>query len=66
MTVLSFDKDGVEVVYEGSEFRLERDFVEEAIGKSYPDITDHEVLKIIEKNPSFNGPARRIGDILRK
>ncbi|WP_338727950.1 DUF5800 family protein [Haladaptatus sp. DJG-WS-42] len=65
MTVLSFDKQGVDVVYEGSEFRLEREFVEEAIGKSYPDITDHEVLKIIEKKPSLSGPARRIEDILR-
>ncbi|MEF8856319.1 MAG: DUF5800 family protein, partial [Haloplanus sp.] len=25
MTVLSFDDDGVDVVYEGTEFRMERD-----------------------------------------
>lgn len=63
MTVLSFDDDGVDVVYEGTEFRLERALVEEAIGKSYPDITDHEVLKIVEPNPSLSGEPRRIADI---
>ena len=64
MTVLSFDDDGVDVVYEGTEFRLERDLVEEAIGKPYPDITDHEVLKIVEESPSLTGEPKRIRDIL--
>lgn len=63
MTVLSFDEQGVDVVYEGTEFRLERALVEEAIGKTYPEITDHEVLKIVEPNPSLSGEPRRIGDI---
>ncbi|KTG30831.1 DUF5800 family protein [Haloferax profundi] len=64
MTILSFDDDGVDVVYEGTEFRLEKELIEEAIGKSYPDVTDHEVLKIVEKNPSLGGEPRRVRDIL--
>ncbi|AFK19376.1 hypothetical protein E6P09_11375 [Haloferax mediterranei ATCC 33500] len=64
MTILSFDEDGVDVVYEGTEFRLEKELIEEAIGKSYPDVTDHEVLKIVEKNPSLGGEPRRVRDIL--
>ena len=65
MTALSFDETGVDVVYEGTEFRLEKSLIEEAVQKSYPDVTDHEVLKIVEKNPSFSGEPRRIADILR-
>jgi hypothetical protein len=65
MTVLSFDEQGVDVVYEGVEFRLEQQLIEDAIQKPYPDITDHEVLKIVEENPSLNGEPRRIGDIVR-
>ena len=65
MTVLSFDENGVDVVYEGTEFRLEKALIEEAGGKSYPDVTDHEVLKMVEKDPSLGGEPRRIGDIVR-
>jgi hypothetical protein len=65
MTVLSFDEQGVDVVYEGVEFRLEQQLIEDAIQKPYPAITDHEVLKIIEENPSFSGEPRRIGDIVK-
>lgn len=65
MTVLSFDEQGVDVVYEGTEFRLERQLIEDAIDKSYPAITDHEVLKIIEESPELNGEPRRIEDIVR-
>ena len=64
MTVLSFDERGVDVVYEGTEFRLEKELIEEATRKSYPDVTDHEVLKIVEEQPSLSGEPRRIGDIL--
>lgn len=64
MTVLSFDEQGVDVVYEGVEFRLEQQLIEDAIQKPYPDITDHEVLKIVEENPSLTGEPRRIGDIV--
>ena len=42
MTVLSFDEEGVDVVYEGTEFRLEKALIEEATGKSFPDVTDQE------------------------
>ncbi|MFD1563025.1 DUF5800 family protein [Haloarchaeobius amylolyticus] len=64
MTTLAFDDDGVDVVYEGTEFRLERDLVEEATEKAYYDVTDHEVLKIVAEQPNLQGEPRRIGDIL--
>ena len=64
MTVLSFDERGVDVVYEGTEFRLEKDLIEEATLKDYPDVTDHEVLQMIEEDPALSGEPRRIRDIL--
>jgi hypothetical protein len=64
MTVLSFDERGVDVVYEGTEFRLEKTLVEDAIGKSYPDVTDHEVLQIVEPDPALSGEPQRVADIL--
>lgn len=64
MTVLSFDDDGVDVVYEGIEFRLERDLIEEATQQPYHETTDHEVLKLIEESPDLTGEPRRIGDII--
>ena len=64
MTTLSFEDDGVDVVYEGTEFRLERELIEEATEKAYHDVTDHEVLKIVAKQPTLEGEPRRIGDIL--
>ena len=63
MTVLSFDDEGVDVVYEDTEFRLERTLVEDAVDKPYPEITDHEVLQIVEPDPALSGEPRRIGDI---
>ncbi|WP_435335046.1 DUF5800 family protein [Haloarchaeobius sp. TZWWS8] len=65
MTTLSFDEDGCDVVYEGTEFRLEKELIEEATGKRYFDVTDHEVLQMVEKNPSLGGEPRRVGDILK-
>jgi hypothetical protein len=65
MTALSFDESGVDVVYQGTDFRLDRDLIEEAVGKSYPDVTDHEVLQMVEENPALSGEPRRIQDILR-
>lgn len=65
MTVLSFDKTGVDVVYEDTEFRLKKELIEEATNKSYPDVTDHEVLRIVEKEPQLEGEATQIADILR-
>lgn len=64
MTALSFDEDGVDVVYEGTEFRMERTLIEEATQKDYGDVTDHEVLQLVEPNPALSGEPRRIGDIL--
>jgi len=64
MTVLSFDEQGVDVVYEGHDFRLEKSLIEDALDKPYPDVTDHEVLRMVEKNASPTGQARRIADIV--
>jgi hypothetical protein len=64
MTALSFDEDGVDVVYQGTEFRLESDLVADAIQKDYVDVTDHEVLQIVEPDPDLSGEPRRIGDIV--
>lgn len=64
MTVLSFNEDGVHVVYEGTEFRLDQALLEEALGKPYPDVTDHEVHKLVEPKPDLQGEPRRVGDIL--
>ncbi len=64
MTTLSFDEQGVDVVYEGVEFRLERDLIEEATEKVYEDVTDHEVLQIVAEHPDIEGEPRRVGDII--
>jgi hypothetical protein len=65
MTVLSFDDDGVDVVYKGTEFRLEKSLIEDATRKSYPEVTDHEVLKLVDDDPAFEGEPRRVADIIR-
>ncbi|WP_336363102.1 DUF5800 family protein [Halalkalicoccus salilacus] len=65
MTTLSIDGEGVDVVYQGTEFRLERELIEEAIQKTYWDVTDHELLQMIEKDPTLRGEPRRVGDIVR-
>lgn len=65
MTVLSFDEKGVDVIYEGTEFRLEKELIEEATRKSYPNVTDHEVLQLVDESPALNGQPRRIEEILR-
>lgn len=64
MTALAFDEDGVDVEYEGTAFRLERELIERATEKSYFDVTDHEVLQLIEADPALTGEPRRIADIL--
>ena len=64
MTALSFDDKGVDVVYQGTEFRLEKKLIEEAIDKPYPDVTDHEVLQIVESDPALSGEPRRIAEII--
>ncbi|MDR5674528.1 Uncharacterized protein AArcCO_1050 [Halalkaliarchaeum sp. AArc-CO] len=65
MTILSFDEDGVDVVYEGTEFRLDKEMIQEATGKSWPDVTDHEVIKLVEPEPELSGEPRRVQDIIR-
>lgn len=63
-TVLSIHDDHVDVVYEGTEFKLDRELIEEATGKQYPDVTDHEILQIVESDPKLDGEPRRVGDVL--
>ena len=64
MTTLSFDEEGVDVVYQGTEFRLEAALVSEAVGRPYLDVTDHQVLQIVDPDPVISGEPRRIGDIV--
>jgi hypothetical protein len=64
MTALMFDSDGVEVLYQGTEFRLERAMIEEAVGKTYFQVTDHEVRQLVDGAPSLQGEPRQISDIL--
>jgi hypothetical protein len=64
MTILSFDEHGVDVVYEGTEFRLEKALIEDATQKSYPDVTDHEVLQLVEPEPALSGEPQRIAEIV--
>jgi hypothetical protein len=64
MTVLSFDEQGVEVIYQGTEFRLESELIEEATRKDYPDVTDHDVLQLVEEDPSLSSEPRRIAEIV--
>ncbi|WP_418284794.1 DUF5800 family protein [Halorubrum sp. DTA46] len=63
-TELSFTKDGVDVVYEGTKFELKKELIEEATGKAYGDVTDHEVLQIVAEEPELDGEPVRIGDVL--
>ncbi|SNR36253.1 DUF5800 family protein [Halorubrum vacuolatum] len=63
-TRLTFTDDGAEVVYRGTEFTLEKELIEEATGKPYHDVTDHEVLRIVDEDPVFDGEPVRIGDVL--
>ncbi len=63
-TELSFDREGVDVVYRETEFRLKQELIENATEKPYHDVTDHEILQIIESNPDLDDEPRRIGDIL--
>lgn len=64
MTSLSFDEDGVDVEYEGIDFRLDKELIEEALRKPYPEVTDHEVFRIVEEDPALGGQARQVKDIL--
>ena len=63
-TILSIEESGVDVVYEGTEFRLEKELIEEATDKQYTDVTDHEILQMVESEPDLSGEPRRVGDVL--
>lgn len=64
MTVLSFDTAGVNVNYEGIEFRLEKALIEEATQKPYQEVTDHEVIKLIDDQEPTTGDPRKISEII--
>lgn len=64
MTHVSFSDDGVDATYEGTDFHMDRELIEEATQKSYHEVTDHEVLKLIDESLDLTGEPRRIGDIL--
>ena len=64
MTILAFDEEGVDVEYQGTNFRLERELIESATEKSYWDVTDHDVIKLVEPDPDLRNEPRRVGDIL--
>lgn len=61
---MDFDEEGVDVEWEDHEFRLRRRVVERAAGKDYRDVTDHEVVWMIDRSAEPTKPARRIGDLL--
>ncbi len=63
-TVFSFDSEGVDVEYQGHEFRMRREVVERAADKDYYDVTDQEVAYMVDREIEPEGVARRIGDIL--
>lgn len=64
MTSLAFDEHGVDVEYEGVSFRLDKELIEEATGKDYPSVTDHEVIKLVEPDPPLSGEPRQIKDLI--
>lgn len=66
MTVLSFDPSGVHVNYEGIEFRLEKSLIEEATQKSYQEVTDHEVIRLIDKQEPVTGEPQKISEIISR
>ena len=63
-TDLTIHVDGVDVVYDGTEFTLEKPLIEDATGKEYRDVTDHDVLRIVDAEPRLDGEPVRIGDVL--
>ncbi len=63
-TVFSFDSEGVDIVYEGREFRMRAEVIARAADKDYLDVTDHEVARMVDKDIEPESPPKRIGDHL--
>lgn len=63
-TVFEVDSDGVDVTWDGHEFRLRRGVLEGATGKEYRDVTTHEVLLMIEADADPASEPVRIGDVI--
>jgi len=61
-TVFSFDSDGVDIQYEGREFRMRAEVVARAADKEYLDVTDHEVVRMVDTDIELESPPKRIGD----
>jgi len=63
-TVFSFDSEGVDVEYDGHEFRMRAEVIARAADKEYLEVTDHEVARMIDKDMELDSPPKRIGDHL--
>lgn len=63
-TVFYFDKEGVDVEYDGHEFRMRKEVIEKAAGKDYFEVTDHEILRMIDRNVEADGHPKKIKEIL--
>ncbi|XGI84552.1 DUF5800 family protein [Halorutilales archaeon Cl-col2-1] len=63
-TVLRFDRDGVDVEYDGHEFRMRKEVVEGASGKDYLETTDLEVVGMIDTDIKSTKPATKIKDLV--
>lgn len=63
-TVFEVDAEGVDVEWDGHEFRLRREVLEGATGKEYRDVTTHEVLLMIDADADPDSEPVRIGDVL--
>ncbi len=63
-TVFSFDSEGVDIQYEGHEFRMRAEVIARAADKEYLDVTDHEVARMVDTDIELESPPKRIGDHL--
>ena len=63
-TVFSFDSEGVDVEYDGHEFRMRAEVIARAADKEYLEVTDHEVARMVEEDIELESPPKRIGDHL--
>ncbi len=62
--VFQIDSEGVDVEYQGHEFRIRGEVVARAADKDYLDVTDHEIAEMVDTDIEPDSPARRLGDLL--
>jgi len=63
-TLFSFDSEGVDIEYDGHEFRMRAEVVARAADKDYLDVTDHEVARMVERDMELESPPKCVGDHL--